>query len=134
PKVYLDCAKNENQFFFATHSPIIASTFDPWEVVELDFQSDGCVGVKDYYRNSRHVKNYFIDPRLLRWDSSYQILFNVKAEGNEDARTPALEELASLEQSIELTKSPGKKRKLVEKYITLASKLDWPTDVDAKDS
>jgi len=31
------------QFFFATHSPIIASAFEPWEIVELKFNDQGTV-------------------------------------------------------------------------------------------
>jgi hypothetical protein len=31
----------DSQFFFATHSPLIASSFEPWEIVELKFNEKG---------------------------------------------------------------------------------------------
>jgi predicted ATPase len=37
---YTELAPNA-QFFFATHSPLIASTFEPWEIVELKFNEQG---------------------------------------------------------------------------------------------
>ena len=41
-KVYTDTAPN-TQFFFATHSPIIASQFDPEERIILEFSEQGRV-------------------------------------------------------------------------------------------
>lgn len=72
------------QFFFATHSPIIASCFEPWEVVELRFDENGYVFRKEYFDEfqARHVDNYTIDPRYLRWDSILKKLFDVNEEGN----------------------------------------------------
>ena len=49
------------QFFFATHSPIIASTFEPWEIVELKFNEQGIVYQELYYEGERQVDNYFIE-------------------------------------------------------------------------
>ncbi len=48
------------QFFFATHSPIIASCFEPWEIVELQFDDNGYVVQKQYYDEDqeRHIDNY----------------------------------------------------------------------------
>jgi ABC-type lipoprotein export system ATPase subunit len=37
---YTSMAK-DSQFFFATHSPLIASSFEPWEIVELKFNEKG---------------------------------------------------------------------------------------------
>jgi len=65
---YYKSAAPKAQFFFATHSPIIASAFEPWEIVELKFNPQGIVYQEKYYQGSRHVDNYFIDPRYLRWD------------------------------------------------------------------
>ena len=56
-----------SQYFFATHSPIIAASFEPWEIVELVFNKDGYVKAQPYYTDERHVDNYFIDFRYLRW-------------------------------------------------------------------
>ena len=30
-----------SQFFYATHSPIISSSFEPWEIIELKFDKEG---------------------------------------------------------------------------------------------
>lgn len=124
PDVYLDSAPKSNQFFFATHSPVIASSFDPWEVVELKFNSDGIIEQNLYFQGERHVDNYHIRPKLLRWDSSYKKLFGLDVEGNEE-RTEKLMELASLEKEIQNTTSPSRKREIFDKYKTLAAELDW---------
>jgi predicted ATPase len=71
------------QFFFATHSPIIASAFEPWEIVELKFNEQGTVYQEQYYEGERQVDNYFIDPRYLRWDSILMRVFDLEKEGNE---------------------------------------------------
>jgi hypothetical protein len=124
PEVYEECASDNNQFFFATHSPIVASAFDPWEVVELRFDDDGNIVRKEYYGSERHVDNYHIKPKLLRWDSSYRILFQLDDEGTEE-REKKLMELASLEQKIKKASEENEKRALYSKYKTLAGELDW---------
>ena len=85
------------QFFFATHSPIIASCFEPWEIVELQFDERGDVVQKKYYDETqeRHVDNYRIDPRYLRWDAILQKLFDVAEEGQAE-RIAKLQELATI--------------------------------------
>jgi ABC-type lipoprotein export system ATPase subunit len=125
PALYQEIAPN-NQFFFATHSPLLASSFDPWEIVELRFDPDGNVIRKEYYDTTkkRHVDNYFIDPKLLRWDSSYKILFDVNVEGTEE-RMSKLMELSGLEDKIKHTTDPDTKRALFRTYEDLARKLDW---------
>ena len=50
------------QFFFATHSALIASAFEPWEIVELKFNEQSTVYQEKYYEGERQVDNYFIDP------------------------------------------------------------------------
>jgi hypothetical protein len=125
PEVYEKCAGESNQLFFATHSPIVASAFDPWEVVELEFESDGSVHRKEYFKGDRRaVGNYYIIPKLLRWDSSYRILFDVEEEGNEERRR-GLMALASMEGRIRSTSDQNEKGQLVEEYKALAMKLDW---------
>jgi len=39
------------QLFFATHSPIIASAFEPWEIIELKFNAQGTVYQEKYYQD-----------------------------------------------------------------------------------
>lgn len=120
------------QFFFATHSPLIASCFEPWEIVELKFKPDGTVYRELYYDAERgnHVDNYTIDPRYLRWDSILTRLFDLDKDSNE-ARTRKLMELASLRSKLE--KSNGKisteeKQKLYAQFEKLAELLDWEYD------
>jgi predicted ATP-dependent endonuclease of OLD family len=85
------------QLFFATHSPIIASAFEPWEIVELKFSRQATVYQEKYYQGERHVDNYFIDPRYLRWDVILMRVFDLAVEGNEKFRTQALTQAARLE-------------------------------------
>lgn len=127
PKLSTDC-----QFFFATHSPLIASCFEPWEIVELKFKPDGTVYRELYYdaEKGNHVDNYTIDPRYLRWDSILTRLFDLDKDSNE-ARTRKLMELASLRSKLE--KSNGKisteeKQKLYAQFEKLAELLDWEYD------
>jgi ABC-type cobalamin/Fe3+-siderophores transport system ATPase subunit len=68
------------QFLFATHSPLIAASFDPWEVVELQFNEAGHVERKLYYEGENHVDNYMPHPKTLRWDEILQQLFGLTAE------------------------------------------------------
>lgn len=56
------------QFFFATHSPIIASAFEPWEIVELEFNTEGKVVQKRYHDTKgriRTVNDYHIYPHTF---------------------------------------------------------------------
>jgi hypothetical protein len=124
PDVYAECAPDNNQFFFATHSPIVASAFDPWEVVELEFDEEGSIVRREYYEGERDVKNYHIKPKLLRWDSSYRILFHLEAEGTEE-RTRKLMELASLEKRMKKSSVEAEKRALFAEWKIRAAELDW---------
>jgi len=96
-----------SQFFFATHSPIIASCFEPWEIVELKFDENGEVYRDKYYEGENHIDNYKLDPRYLRWDSILKKIFDLDVEGNEEERIPKLMELATLKSEIKEMKSNG---------------------------
>lgn len=129
PKLSTDC-----QFFFATHSPLIASCFEPWEIVELKFNPDGSVYRELYYdvEKGNHVDNYTIDPRYLRWDSILTRLFDLDKDSNE-ARTRKLMELATLRSKIQ--KGNGKltveeKEQLQTQFEKLAELLDWEYDAE----
>lgn len=120
------------QFFFATHSPLIASCFEPWEIVELKFKPDGTVYRELYYdaEKGNHVDNYTIDPRYLRWDSILTRLFDLDKDSNE-ARTRKLMELASLRSKLEKANgqlSTEEKKKLYAQFEKLAELLDWEYD------
>ncbi|MCP4396966.1 MAG: AAA family ATPase [bacterium] len=122
------------QFFCATHSPIIASCFEPWEVVELRFDEHGYVFRKEYFDTSqdRHVDRYTIDPRYLRWDSLLKKLFDVDEEGHQ-TRLEGLMELARIKETLRTLKQrdPGNEEALAElwqQYERIAELVDWKLD------
>ena len=113
------------QFFFATHSPIIASSFEPWEIVELKFDyKKGKVFQEKYFNGERHIDNYFINPQYLRWDSILTKVFDLKEKGNEK-RIEKLMELAALGKKIEKEKDKSKKAEIYKEYKKLSELLDW---------
>ena len=114
------------QFFYATHSPIIASSFEPWEIVELKFDYDkGTVYREKYFTGEEpHVDNYFIDPRYLRWDSVLKKVFDLKERGNE-LRVKKLMEIAALESKVKKASDKKEKTELYKEYKKLAELLDW---------
>jgi predicted ATPase len=117
------------QFFFATHSPLIASCFEPWEIVELKFNEQGMVYQEQYYEGERHVDNYFLDPRYLRWDSILMRIFDLKREGNE-TRSQALEEACLLKAKLKKYKNENRLeseegQKMLERFEKLGKKLAW---------
>ena len=71
-----------NQLIMATHSPLIASSFEPWEVVELKFDENNQVFRELYYPidDERHVDNYTLDPRMLTWTSILTDIFDMKED------------------------------------------------------
>jgi len=113
------------QLIFATHSPILASSFEPWEVIELRFNNEGKVERKLYYEGEEnHVDNYRVHPMYLTWNSLFMDMFGVKGESN-DARTKKLVELAILDREVKLTDDKAKKKELFKKYEKIAEQLDW---------
>jgi len=113
------------QLIIATHSPILASSFEPWEVIELKFNENGKVERKPYYKGENHVDNYHIRPSYLRWDALFTNMFGLDTDSSEE-RHEMLMELAILKR--DLKNSNGKDQKeLQEKYEKLAEQLDWAT-------
>ncbi len=82
------------QFFYSTHSPIIASNFEPWEIVELKFDKEGHVYRELYYEGENHVDNYKYNPRYMRWDDILQRIFDMENDGS-PLRKEKLDELAT---------------------------------------
>ncbi len=119
-----------SQFFFATHSPIITSAFEPWEIVELKFDRERSqVYRESYYDGDNHVDNYKYYPEYMRWDSILQRIFDLDEEGSKK-RTKGLKRLIELEVRIDQFKNKNKLdstegRKLVEEYLLLNRKLGW---------
>jgi len=121
---YTSMAK-DSQFFFATHSPMIASSFEPWEIVELKFNEKGKVYQEQYYKGEKHVDNYIINPQYLTWTGILQKVFDLEQESN-PLRDRQLIELATLESQLKRdTLSLEKKKEIFEKYQKLATLLNW---------
>jgi len=118
------------QLIIATHSPILASSFEPWEVIELKFNEKGKVERKDYFKGENHVDNYHIHPMYLRWDSLFEEMFGVEGEGN-DERTKMRTKLSILDREIKKANGKAEKKKLFEEYSKVAELLDWKTIEDA---
>ncbi len=118
------------QFWFATHSPILASAFEPWEIVELKFDDQGAVYQELYYTGERHIDNYFLDPRYLRWDTILLRIFDLAVEGNEQYRNKALMRTSRLQAQLDKLKQENQldteegKRLLIE-FEKWAQKLAW---------
>ena len=124
---YISMAEN-SQFFFATHSPLVAASFEPWEIVELKFNEEtGNVEQESYYdtEKERHVDNYTIYPQYLTYDGILKRVFDIKKEPN-DLRTSELVKLATLESQLKHNNlSPEAKKEKFEEYKKLADQLDW---------
>ncbi len=109
-RVIIDCysrfTKN-SQFFYATHSPIIASSFEPWEIVELKFDEKGYVYRELYFEGENHVDNYYIDPRFLNFDLMLKEVFDMKYT-NGDMRYEALSKYGMLKNQLDTLKKEDK--------------------------
>ncbi len=122
---YYTSLGNNCQYFFATHSPVIASSFEPWEIVELKFDNEGYVYQEHYYEGERHIDNYFKDARLLDYGDILTEIFDIKSDERED-RINALMKLAKLKKQLEKTDLSEEQR--TEKYAEfkrLAKLVNW---------
>ena len=123
---YTSMAK-DSQFFFATHSPLVASSFEPWEIVELKFNNEGYVYQELYYdkEKGRHVDNYTINPQYLTWTGILQKVFDLDQEGN-NLRNKQLVHIATLESQLKHNHlSLEEKKEKFEEYKKLATLLNW---------
>jgi len=81
--LYMNVGEN-NQLIMATHSPLLASSFEPWEVVELKFDENNQI-YRELYRPKEkddHVDNYTLDPRMLTWTGILTDIFDLKEDSN----------------------------------------------------
>ncbi len=130
---YTSLTKN-SQFIFATHSPIIASTFEPWEVVELKFDENGFVYQEQYYPKDkeRHVDNYTIYPSYLTYDLMLSKVFDVEETYNTE-RADKITEVLMLRGELKKLKEQGDTTskhaaEIYTAYKELAGKLFWDFD------
>jgi len=107
-ELYMEAGEN-NQVIFATHSPIIASSFEPWEVVELKFDKNNQIYREQYYESENHIDNYFIDPRMLTWTGILTDVFDLKEDSNFSFREKKLMEYATLKAEIKALKDENEK-------------------------
>ncbi len=119
----------ESQLIVATHSPVIASSFEPWEILKLDFDEKGhVVHTKNWDEaRGRTVESYTYHPQYLRWDSILRYFFDVEEEGNQQ-RMEMLAELAKLEVQMRQLKEQSKQDELAaawSEYKQKANRLDW---------
>lgn len=118
------------QFFVATHSPIIAAAFDPWEIVELKFDENGAIQQELYYSGEHHIDNYRIHPKYLRWDAILTQLFDLEQDGMPE-RQQKLRELAEMDVRLQKLKkangaaNPEEVKALWARYKEVATLLDW---------
>lgn len=132
---YTKLATN-SQFFFATHSPIIASSFEPWEIVELKFDNKGKVYQELYYdpKKERHVDNYTIIPSYLTYDLMLNKVFDL-TQTHSTERSEKIAEVLMLRNRVKAHKEKGtleteKGKKDYEKYKDLANKLFWDFEIN----
>ncbi|MEL6694716.1 MAG: AAA family ATPase [Bacteroidota bacterium] len=125
--LYTSLAK-KSQFLFATHSPIIASDFDPWEVIDLEFDSDGYVIRNEHLKDKEkgwHIDNFDYNPKWLTYQGIYRRFFDLDAVSHPD-RADKLTEAALLKAESEKLQKEGKieeARKKFDAYVTLSQQL-----------
>ena len=120
--LYMNVGEN-NQLIMATHSPLIASSFEPWEVVELKFDKNTNQIYRELYRPKEaedHVDNYTIDPRMLTWTGILTKIFDLKEDSNFEIRVKELMRYAKLKSKIKRLKNSKKEE---EELIKLSIKL-----------
>jgi len=94
---YMKVGEN-NQLIIATHSLMIASNFEPWEMVELRFDQNHQIYRVQYYEGENHIDHYRKDPRLLTWMGILTNIFDLKEDSNVDILwlSKALEDRVSI--------------------------------------
>jgi len=117
--LYMSVGEN-NQLIMATHSPIIASSFEPWEVVELKFNENNQVYRELYYEGKDHVDNYFLNPQLLTWTGILTKIFDLKEDSNFEMREKELIKYSKLKSKIRRLENSEKEE---EELIKLSKKL-----------
>jgi len=113
------------QFFMATHSPFIASTFDPWEIIELKFDEQGKVSQELYYEGERQIQNFHVNPRQLYWRN---FLPEIVEEDKEDLSDKELASISRLKIKLKKLKESNKidtkeAKKTLKEFEKLVAKL-----------
>ncbi len=117
-----------SQIFMATHSPIIASYFEPWEVVDLEFNETGKVIRNEHLIDPKkgwHVDNFDYNPKWLSYEGIYHRYFDFPQNSHPE-REEKLNEAASLKREAQYLTQQGKTQEAQQKikeYQKLAQKL-----------
>ncbi|MEM9984388.1 MAG: AAA family ATPase [Bacteroidota bacterium] len=118
----------DSQIFMATHSPIIASYFEPWEVVDLEFNETGKVIRNEHLIDPEkgwHVDNFDYNPKWLSYEGIYHRYFDFPQNSHPE-REEKLNEAASLKREAQYLSQQGKTQEAqqkIEEYQKLAQKL-----------
>lgn len=120
---------SECQLFFSTHSPIIASSFEPWEIIELKFDKEGFIYQEKYYDGKKHIDNYKITPNYLTYDLILREVFDLK-ETYSPIRDEKINEVLMLRNHLEELKKQNrldesKSKEIYDRYMKLAKQLSW---------
>jgi AAA15 family ATPase/GTPase len=119
--LYMNVGEN-NQLIMATHSPLIASSFEPWEVVELKFDKNNQIYREKYYKGENHVDNYILDPRMLTWTSILVDIFDLK-EDSFSLREQKLMEYGMLKAEIKAMQKGTERDEKIKKFKKLSTLL-----------
>jgi len=119
--LYMNVGEN-NQLIMATHSPLIASSFEPWEVVELKFDKNNQIYREKYYEGENHVDNYTLDPRMLTWTSILVDIFDLK-EDSFSLREKKLMEYGMLKAEIKAMGKSEERDEKMKKFKKLSALL-----------
>jgi predicted ATPase len=120
--LYMSVGEN-NQLIMATHSPLIASSFEPWEVVELKFDKNNQIYRELYYEGENHIDNYTLDPRMLTWTGILTDIFDLKEDSNFIFREKKLMEYAMLKGKIKVISDIKEKEELFKKLQKIGKQL-----------
>ena len=112
-----------NQLIIATHSPLIASSFEPWEIVELKFDENNQVYRDLYFKGDNHKDNYVLDPRLLTWTSILTDIFDLKEDSNFTFREKGLMAYSALKAEIKAISNKKEKEEKFKELQKLSVKL-----------
>jgi len=121
-ELYSEVGSN-NQLIIATHSPLIASSFEPWEIVELKFDENNQIYRELYFEGENHQDNYFLDPRVLTWTTILTDIFDLKEDSNVKFRHQSLMEYASLKAEIKSINDIEEKELKFKELKKLSKKL-----------
>ncbi len=106
--------ENNTQWFFATHEPIIAAQFEPYERIILEWNDDGTV------RTRKGVAPIGDDPNdLLRKDFAVQSLMGEEGK-------MAWKRYAELQDAIEVETDKMKLEQISDEYMRLGREYNFP--------